>query len=715
MSETVYLSIVVPIRNEEDTIRQTLESLVQQNFPKDRYEVIVVDGHSSDDTRNVVEKVIGEHPEVSIRLLDNPGKLSSRARNIGIRAARGRLIAAIDGHVHIPNDQLLAAMERLKEEHGALCLARPAPLLVPTLARGKAFWIAAARKCWLAHSRNSYIYSDYEGFVDPVSSGFAYDRCVFERVGDFDEDFDAAEDVEFHHRLKRAGIQAYTSPELTIYSYPRQTLAGLFRQMTRYGIGRARCLRKHPNSFTKELLIPPAIFLFFAGLPFVAAVACLIPLVGIACAALLLLYWLPVLAAGMAQAAKVRRILPGFYVAVTIWLIHMGVGYGFLKTIAASQTAREVDGRATRGFPVRVCFVIDNLGLAGTESQLLALINSIMHGGKVEPYLCVLDGASESSQSLEPKQCPVLRLGVWSLHHLSTLAKAWRFARFLRQNHIDVVHCFFPDSTRFAVPVARLAGVRRIVASRRNLGYWMSPWDRRLARLYRRWIDATVANCEACRRAVIEQEGVAPESVVVIPNGIDLGRFARIPAYAPSVNGSPRRVGMVANLRPVKAPDVFVRAAAIVAQSHPDVVFQIAGDGDTDSARRLARECGVEGRLELLGRVEDVPSFLAGLDVAVLSSHSEGQSNSVLEYMAAGRPIVATAVGGNAELIADHVHGLLVPPGQPQLLAESITRLLSDTKLAEDLAVAGRRVAHEQYSIEAAVRCYEDFYQRFVQ
>ncbi len=252
MSEDVYLSVVVPIRNEEVAIRETLDGLVGQDYPKSRYEVIVVDGQSSDRTRDVVEKFMRDHPEVRIRLLDNPGKLSSRARNIGIRAACGRLIAVIDGHVYIPGNRLFEAIERLAEQHGALCLARPAPLLVPELAQGKAFWIAIARKCWLAHSRNSYIYSDYVGFVNPVSSGFAYNREVFGQVGYFDEAFDAAEDVEFHHRLRFGGIQAYTSPELTIYSYPRQALAGLFWQMTRYGIGRARCLRKHPSHLRRS-------------------------------------------------------------------------------------------------------------------------------------------------------------------------------------------------------------------------------------------------------------------------------------------------------------------------------------------------------------------------------------------------------------------------------------------------------------------------------
>ena len=348
MSASIYLSIVVPIRNEEGPIRQTLEGLVQQDYPKDRYEVIVVDGQSSDGTRGVVEELIREYPDVSIRLLDNPGRLSSRARNIGIRAARGKLIAAIDGHVYIPNDRLLAAMERLKEGHGALCLARPAPLLVPKLARGKAFWIAVARKCWLAHSRNSYIYSDYKGFIEPVSSGFAYDRGVFERVGYFDDSFDAAEDVEFHHRLKREGIRAYTSPELTIYSYPRESLSGLFRQMVRYGIGRARCLRKHRDAYTKEQLIPPAIFLFFLSLPLAILAILWAPWLAVAYAAAFVFYWFTLFTSSIVAAARQRRIIPSLFVAAAIWTIHMGLGYGFVKTMLSPRNSTDVSKAGMR-------------------------------------------------------------------------------------------------------------------------------------------------------------------------------------------------------------------------------------------------------------------------------------------------------------------------------------------------------------------------------
>ncbi len=387
--------------------------------------------------------------------------------------------------------------------------------------------------------------------------------------------------------------------------------------------------------------------------------------------------------------------------------------------------------------PVRVCFLIDRLRVAGTEGQLLALIRGLDRS-VVSPYLCLLDGEDPVSRSLEPESSLVLRLGVRSLHSPRVLRQAWRFARFLRRERIDAVETHFPDSTYFGALVAKLAGVRFVIGTQRNLGSWMKPIDRLLGRLYRWATDVTVANSEACRQAAIAQLGLRPESVVVVPNGVDLARFAGIEPFgsgrdavrglsrfsrsgAPTEgwsgtvplsnpNGRPRRVGMVANLRPVKGPDVFVRAAAIVSRSHPDVRFQIAGTGDEAAARRLAHECGIEDRLELLGHVHDIPAFLSRLDVAVLTSHSEGLSNALLEYMAAGRPIVATAVGGNVELIEDNVNGLLVPPNDPAAVAQAIDRLLGDPTLAARLSAAAANRAQKCCGVEALARNHESFY-----
>ena len=381
-----------------------------------------------------------------------------------------------------------------------------------------------------------------------------------------------------------------------------------------------------------------------------------------------------------------------------------------------SATAEHVDAppaARVASRPVRVCYVIDRLRVAGTENQLLHLIRGL-DPARVVPCLCLLDGSDALSQSLEPEGCPVLRLGVRSLHRFSTLRQAWRFARFLRDERIDVVQAHFRDSTYFAAPVAKIAGVKHILRTRRDLGFWMRPADRWLARVYNRLVTATVANCEASRRSVIAQEGAGADSVVVLENGIDLGPLLAIPPVCDMQSGPIRRVGMVANLRPVKGPDVFLRAAAIVAGRLPNVRFQIAGSGDEASARQRMREGGIEDRCELHGSVRNVPEFLGQLDVAALASHSEGLSNALLEYMAAGRPIVATAVGGNVELVEDGIHGLLVPPGDPGALATAMLRLLTNPGFAALLGAAARKRAAERFSRQAMVRRHEDYYCRLL-
>jgi glycosyltransferase involved in cell wall biosynthesis len=281
-----------------------------------------------------------------------------------------------------------------------------------------------------------------------------------------------------------------------------------------------------------------------------------------------------------------------------------------------------------------------------------------------------------------------------------------RFTQFLRREKIEVLHLQFRDSTYFGVLAGRLARVKRILLSRRNIGHWMTFRDRCLMRLCHRLAHATIANSEASRRTVIEQERARPERVHILPNGIDMDRFADTPPYSPKLNGELRRVGVLSNLRPVKGIDVFIRAAARVAAELPNVEFSIAGEGDPAPYRQLANECGIADKVRFLGSVVDVPAFLAMLDVAVLPSHAEGFSNSLLEYMAAGRPIVATAVGGNLEVIEHGDNGLLVPADDADAMGRAILTAINDASLMAKIAQASRRRVAACYSREAIGRRY---------
>lgn len=360
--------------------------------------------------------------------------------------------------------------------------------------------------------------------------------------------------------------------------------------------------------------------------------------------------------------------------------------------------------------PIRVCYLIDNLAVAGTEKRLVSLLADLDRT-KIDPYLCLLDGQRPESMALEPGCCPVLRLGVRSLRHPRALSGAWNFWRFLRRQQIDVLQVCFPDSTYFGAFVGRLARVRKIVGARFNLNYWMTPLHRRLGRLYHRFLlDGTITNCAACRQAVLTDEQAQADSVVVIENGVDLRRFA--PAPAPAMRTvRPPRVGVVAALRPVKRLDDFLRAAQLVLAAYPSARFEIAGHGpERARLQQLAIDLGISASVRFLGDVADVPGFLATLDVAVLCSASEGLSNSVLEYMAAGAPIVATDVGGNRELIEHEHNGLLVSAGSPLALADAVQRLLDDEAWAARLGQNARNVAQQRFSWTSMVQRYEDYF-----
>jgi glycosyltransferase involved in cell wall biosynthesis len=361
---------------------------------------------------------------------------------------------------------------------------------------------------------------------------------------------------------------------------------------------------------------------------------------------------------------------------------------------------------------VSVCFVIDRLSRAGTETQLLALIRHLNRDA-VRPSLCLLNGIEPVSKALQPPECPVLDLGLRKLLGPAAVRAAARLAAFWRRERVGVVQTYFRDSTYFAAPLARLTGIPHVVRVRNNVGYWMTPLHRRLGRLVGR-LGLTLTNSDDARRAVLESEGPSPDRVRVIENGVDLDRFP--PGRPPDTARSVVRVGAVANLRPVKNIDGFVRVAAAIARDHSRVQFEVAGEGDQRTAlQEQVRAAGLNDRFILRGSVEDVPTFLAGLDVAVLCSHSESMSNALLEYMAAGRAIVATDVGANARLVCDRRDGLIVPPGNEAAMEAAIREYLGHPALALRCGAAARERAAAEFSRGAMVRRFEEFFSSLAQ
>ena len=248
-----FISIVVPVRNEQPHIQRTLEMLLVQDYPRDCFEIIVVDGQSNDATREIVSRISRECHNV--RLINNPRQWSSAGRNLGVQNALGDLILIVDGHCALKSRSHLSDIAVAFETSGADIIGRPQPLEAP-LATALQRAVAEARASRLGHHPDSFIYTETDRFVPAISVGAAYRREVFLRIGYFDESFDACEDVDFNYRADQARLSCFFSSRAVVNYVPRKSLPKLFRQLARYGRGRFRLWRKHPETLSLKTLLP---------------------------------------------------------------------------------------------------------------------------------------------------------------------------------------------------------------------------------------------------------------------------------------------------------------------------------------------------------------------------------------------------------------------------------------------------------------------------
>ena len=317
-----FISIIVPVRNEAQCIESTLEKVFSQTYDPQRFEVIVADGESTDETRAIVRRLQERYP--NLILVPNPGRWSSAGRNAAIQASQGEIILLVDGHCDVRNPNYLRDLVDAFERSGADCIGRPQPLDVSGASSFQRA-VAVARGCQLGHHPDSFIYADQEAIVKAHSVAIAYKREVFEQVGIFDERFDACEDVELNHRVDQAGLTCFFTPKAAVYYHPRASLRGLFRQMMRYGRGRSRLLRKHPETFTLPGFVPGA---------FVAGLGCgaLLSVVSTWCCGLylgVLAFYLSLITVwAVSLALRHRRVSFLTWIPLVLITVHVGAGTG---------------------------------------------------------------------------------------------------------------------------------------------------------------------------------------------------------------------------------------------------------------------------------------------------------------------------------------------------------------------------------------------------
>jgi L-malate glycosyltransferase len=362
---------------------------------------------------------------------------------------------------------------------------------------------------------------------------------------------------------------------------------------------------------------------------------------------------------------------------------------------------------------LRVLHVLDSLLPGGTERQCLELACGLSSIGVHNTVFCFRTGpllAELERSGIDVQQMPMgsfrSRHFPYRLIRLAQAVRRWR-------PYVVQTYGFYSDVPGLVAGV--LAGVRARVAGRRDLGAHLRPAQRRADRWAWRLAHRVVVNSDAVRQQLVHLEHVAPEKVVVIRNGLNLHVWQ---PRDESIDTADAVVGMVAHFREQKDHMTFLRAAKEILTTTSSVRFCLIGSGALEeTVRERASQLGIASHVEFLGALEGDALRVAvrRFRVSVLTSkNNEGMPNAVLEAMAAGLPVVATAVGGATEIIEDGVTGFLVPPETPPALADRVIRLLKDPSLAEHMGKRGRDRVAREFPIQRMVDQFYGLYRELL-
>jgi glycosyltransferase involved in cell wall biosynthesis len=374
----------------------------------------------------------------------------------------------------------------------------------------------------------------------------------------------------------------------------------------------------------------------------------------------------------------------------------------------------------------RILFLVGGFQVGGTERHLSLVLPRLnrfsweIHvrlTGEDGPLSAPLKEAGLDVATIEPKarlNLPKIRAAqaIWS-----QIAAA---AREMRELRPDVVHCYLPEPSAIGWLASRVAARPRfLIMSKRS--QFIRPGsfagEKWLERRALKAANYVLGNSTAVVKE-LQQIGIPPERTHLIPNGIDLQPFREAPGRddVRTREGWPQEAVifvLLANLIPYKGHEGLFLALKGLAQNGPDWKVVLIGSGSPERElylRRLVAHMELDDRVVFSGQRSDIPALLSGADVGVLTSRHEGFSNTLLEYMAAGLPVVATKVGGNTDAVMDGKTGILVPAASPGALSGALDRMRLDPSLRRNMGKEGRARASKYFSVSDCVKAYDEFY-----
>ena len=366
----------------------------------------------------------------------------------------------------------------------------------------------------------------------------------------------------------------------------------------------------------------------------------------------------------------------------------------------------------------RIIHLITDLSTGGAQTALLRFLSAIDRNLYNPTVVCFYNGNSIIAKEIHKLNIPVIDLG---MTHKGRIDVFFRFNRLLQNERPVVLHTWLFHANLTGRLMGRLNKVPIIITSRRNINIG-SKWRELLKRLTSGLDDKVVAVCEAVRQAEIVGSKIPAEKVVTIYNGIDPLPFTPVSIDASrkirnalGIHNDELVLGTIGRLEPQKGFFDLITSSSHIKAKYNSVRLIIVGEGELRNSLELQTiNQNLSGTIKFAGLRNDIPELMSALDVFVSSSLWEGLPNVVLEAMAAGKPVVATSVGGTPEVVVDGVTGLLVPPHNPEAMARAIIRLLKNPELGTRMGRAGKERVLKQFSIQRMVTKTQQLYKELM-
>lgn len=364
---------------------------------------------------------------------------------------------------------------------------------------------------------------------------------------------------------------------------------------------------------------------------------------------------------------------------------------------------------------IKIMYVMDHFykPTGGTEGQVLNLVQNL-DKQRFYAELCVFRYNSNFFFTNE-FPCPVKCLSINSFYDLRSVTRLVAFRKYLIKNKFDIVQTFFNETAMTLPFLLRGSGIK-VIGSRRDMGFWYTKKKLLILHHASRYINKYLVNCNAVKDSVIRNEGASPGKITVIYNGHDLKRFeVEKNAKFLGNHNIPKDsiiIGIVANLRPVKRVGDLIIAFKIVAEKFKNAILVSIGHhgGMLREYRELAEKLDISKRIIFIENTDNVLSLVKNFDVGVICSESEGLSNTIIEYMGCGVPVVATRTGGNVELVNQGETGMIIKVGDTDALGKMIIKIIENRKLQEKLTENATNAIKRKFSIGRNIREHESIY-----